>query len=85
MGQEVPGQAEAGPLTAAESHPSFHQECPVLVRQQGKVLKHKTRYQWGRRHAGSPLEQQQQGSSGREELHDKYMETLDYYSTLPQH
>lgn len=81
MGQEIPGQAEAGPLTATESHPSFDQERPVLVRQQGKVLKHKTRRQWGRTHAGSPLEQQQQGM----ELHDKYMETLVYYSTLPQH
>lgn len=71
MGRELPGQAEAGPLTAAESHPSLDQECPVLVRQQGKVLKRKTRRQRGRRHAGSHLEHRQQGPSRREELHDK--------------
>lgn len=38
-GRDVPGQAEAGPLTAAQSHSSLHQQCPVLVRQQGKVLR----------------------------------------------
>ncbi len=60
--QEVPGQANASPLTATEGDPSFDEERLVFLGQQGKVLERKTRGQQVKHiHVWAPFVQQQEG------------------------